>query len=112
MDQGACAVEWVWVLGGAGCCGWALVLLTCTLQLPGAASPGVQQGPQQSRDVYPSSNPSLPGATLGGLEQAVELGVGICQCSGIKQSDGHGPPCLWLAHSRPSAVEGSCGWGP
>lgn len=95
-----------------GCCNWGLIALTCTLQLPGAASPGAQRGYQQSRDADPSSTPSLPRATLGGLEKTAELGIGIRQCSGMKQSGNHGPPCIWLAHSGPSAGEGFCRWGP
>ena len=95
-----------------GCCDWALIALTYTLQLPGAASPGAQRGYQQSRDADPSSNPSLPRATLGALEKIAELGVGICQRNGMKQSGSHGSPCVWLAHSRASAGEGFCRWGP
>ena len=95
-----------------GCCDWALITLTCTLQLPGAASPGAQWGYQQSRDADPSSNPSLPRATLGALEKIAEVGVGIRQRSGMKQSGSRGPPCIWPAHSRPSASEGFCRWGP
>ena len=75
-----------------GCCDWALIALTCTLQLPGAASPGAQQGYQQGRDADPSSNPSLPRATLGALEKSAELGVGIRQRSGMKQNGSRGPP--------------------